>query len=855
MFLHSRVVLHCASLSLLSLQVVLHEESCLRIASLLADGLVVQPQPQAQAQAQPISQTPSTSLSSLHYALFLFDSLDLTATLPAAIAHETSSADLTHQHDPNLSNSRSCSSEETTRSTRTHLHPKLHDDDRATADAAAHAFSGARIVLQGFSALLDPFSQFDHLQVSCSELRWVTTVVSLLSGLLTQEHVLVPGHCLCAHVRSVHSWLKGGPPLQFAPASFGSTSRPLQLDDDPACFAMWRGQPVDASQLRLAVWADLVSVSLNCWDPAHPHPSSSSSSSSASPTPPSPSATGLQCMRVKEPRLEMALLSPDGRPLQRLPPPGGTLRLGLSCCHLTANSNYQQLLFVLRLAEYLVLVLQELMSPGKRGAATPVALSDAGTGVGTRQPFLPQILPVSSPAPLPAWQLEAPADSAVLLAADEFLLRILESPLLPASASSPSPSTRLPVSDSRASTDVACTAGHAVREKGVIGGTGGVQWSSSSSSETEVVLSQLMGTQLRMKVGHRSLGGASAVSTSVDWGAVSLECIDSTHPPLPTSGAGGSTSSFASTLAASQVAYVSPPETAPAPASADFAPATAPPRRAVFWSPPSSSHSTAPPQGDTARGPCTPPAAAMGGGEGVAVPTTRSGVSGYGGDMGGWHATHTGAAPLPFLSLHLEHVLPYSLLHGGEGAAEGIDDDAHSLSLQAKVAGVRMGGGWAFNEGLLRRFDLLDEKGEPGGTLLHFIDVLVRNKALRCLLDVGAQAAPSEAQGGRRGRGGRGGREGGMKGKGREGHVGTSWTQPIRGICCVVVNSQDFSPDLRTSPAFANLPLSLQTSPSLCPRRWMWAFSWWIGCSLWRDPRRPSMPGSPRTISVTASTC
>ncbi|KAK8966518.1 hypothetical protein KSP40_PGU008135 [Platanthera guangdongensis] len=60
--------------------------------------------------------------------------------------------------------------------------------------------------------------------------------------------------------------------------------------------------------------------------------------------------------------------------------------------------------------------------------------------------------------------------------------------------------------------------------------------------------------------------------------------------------------------------------------------------------------------------------------------------------------------PAPFLELDATHVMPYNMQ----------DMECHSLSVSAKVSGVRLGGGMNYAEALLHRFGVLGLDGGPG---------------------------------------------------------------------------------------------------------------------------------------------
>ncbi|CAI7881380.1 unnamed protein product, partial [Closterium sp. NIES-53] len=570
----SQLVIRCDPL-----QISLQEESCFRIASLVADGLMVQ-----QADSTP-------PVPALRYLLFMLDGLHLSLSVPPAAFAPPSPSDAAAPANPDS--------------------PSQAGEGGAGATGGAGEearFTGARVQVGGFSAMLDSFMPFDLLDV----------------------------------------------------------------ERDAACFALWPGQPVDAGQMRLAVWADLLSVSLDVGDSQGGEDSSTGcgrgsargggggddddawASSPVSFEGQSRLAAAasqqLQCVCIKDPRLEMALLSHDGKPIARMPPPGGTFRLGVASQEVTCNTSRLQLLFVLRMADYLTRVSRALVKVGKgnqrvtdpskglsalvdaASATTPTAAASqpamnssssgggSGAGGGT----------VSALSELAAL---APGDSAVSLAVDALNLRMLES-------------------------------GH----------TG-----DGSTGDEGAVLSQLVGRGMSMKVTHQSLGGAAATSSTIRWQSIRVECVETEE-----------------TADGAAAAAASGPQS---PGSS-----AGPPRlRAVLWSGDGDSDMDALARTGTMSAP--DPSSAAG------FALTRS--------------PSASASALPFLHLSVLHVLPY----------DSNDASSHSLTVEAKVGGVRLSGGWSYNEALLRRFGVLDSTtGGPGAHIVHLLDVLQHSEALHFLL-------------------------------------------------------------------------------------------------------------------------
>ncbi|CAI5502452.1 unnamed protein product [Closterium sp. Naga37s-1] len=585
----SQLVIRCDPL-----QISLQEESCFRIASLVADGLMVQ-----QADSTP-------PVPALRYLLFMLDGLHLSLSVPPAAFAPPSPSDAAASANPDS--------------------PSQAGEGGAGAAGGAGEearFTGARVQVGGFSAMLDSFMPFDLLDV----------------------------------------------------------------ERDAACFALWPGQPVDAGQMRLAVWADLLSVSLDVgdgqggddagagWGRGSARGGGGGDDDDAWASSPvsfegqsrlaAAASQQLQCVCIKDPRLEMAMLSHDGKPIARMPPPGGTFRLGVASQEVTCNTSRLQLLFVLRMADYLTRVSRALVKVGKgnqrvidpskglsalvdaASATTPTATASqpaknssssgggSGAGGGT----------VSALSELAAL---APGDSAVSLAVDALNLRMLES-------------------------------GH----------TG-----DGSTGDEGAVLSQLVGRGMSMKVTHQSLGGAAATSSTITWQSIRVECVETEE-----------------TAEGAAAAAASGPQS---PGSS-----AGPPRlRAVLWSGDGDSDMDALARTGTMSAP--DPSSAAG------FALTRS--------------PSASASALPFLHLSVLHVLPY----------DSSDASSHSLTVEAKVGGVRLSGGWSYNEALLRRFGVLDgTTGGPGAHIVHLLDVLEHSEALRFLLasstDEPAPAADSAA--------------------------------------------------------------------------------------------------------------
>ncbi|KAL3508536.1 hypothetical protein ACH5RR_027937 [Cinchona calisaya] len=162
----------------------------------------------------------------------------------------------------------------------------------------------------------------------------------------------------------------------------------LNLEKDPACFCLWEGQPIDASQKKWTSGATLISLSLE----------TSSDSARVSP--------GLwRCVDIKGACLEAALATVDGRPLTNIPPPGGIVRVGVACQQFLSNTSVEQLFFVLDLYAYFGRISEKMAVVRKNNCLMEVPNKSLG---GTLME-------------------KAPGDTAVSLALKDLQLRFLDS--------------------------------------------------------------------------------------------------------------------------------------------------------------------------------------------------------------------------------------------------------------------------------------------------------------------------------------------------------------------------------------------------------------------------------------------
>ncbi|CAK9150289.1 unnamed protein product [Ilex paraguariensis] len=216
----------------------------------------------------------------------------------------------------------------------------------------------------------------------------------------------------------------------------------LNLEKDPACFCLWDGQPVDASQKKWTLGASLISLSLEtCKDSTEVHSSLIRSS-------------GLwRCVELTGVRMEVAMATADGSPLIDVPPPGGVVRVGVACQQYLSNTSVEQLFFVLDLYVYLGIVSEKIAVVGKDRRSKKTRDESMG------EKLIEKV----------------PGDTAVTLAVMDLQLRFLEP---------------------------------------------------SSMDLQGMPLVQFVGEDLFVKVAHRTLGGAIAISSSLRWESVEVDCAD-----------------------------------------------------------------------------------------------------------------------------------------------------------------------------------------------------------------------------------------------------------------------------------------------------------------------------------------
>lgn len=231
----------------------------------------------------------------------------------------------------------------------------------------------------------------------------------------------------------------------------------LNLDEDPSCFAFWKGQPVDSSQQRWVMRASQLSIALEtegCYDHAQSDEW----------------AAGLwRCVVMADPCIEAAMVTADGKPLLKVPPPGGIVRLGISCKSYVSNTSSEQLLFVLRMYGYMGEVSGTLLRVSK-------GLETADTGakkkkVADTNPNLKRATSFGGLAKI------APDDSAVVVKLGVLQLKLLES----------------------------------VPDQVAVEGPPLVQISSRGIS---------------LKATHRMLGGAAVLSSAISCQDIRVECVE-----------------------------------------------------------------------------------------------------------------------------------------------------------------------------------------------------------------------------------------------------------------------------------------------------------------------------------------
>lgn len=218
--------------------------------------------------------------------------------------------------------------------------------------------------------------------------------------------------------------------------------RLLNLEKDPACFCLWEDQPVDASQKKWATGASHLSLSLENGNGLIGLQSSLGWSSGS-----------WKCVELKDVCIEVAMATADGSPLIEVPPPGGIVRVGVSCQQYLSNTSIEQLFFVLDLYTYFGRVTEKIAKVGKKNRPKRSRNESSGGKLIEK----------------------VPSDTAVSFAVEDLQLKFLES---------------------------------------------------SSINTQGMPLVQFIGEALIIKVSHRTLGGAIAVSSTLRWESVEIDCVE-----------------------------------------------------------------------------------------------------------------------------------------------------------------------------------------------------------------------------------------------------------------------------------------------------------------------------------------
>lgn len=220
--------------------------------------------------------------------------------------------------------------------------------------------------------------------------------------------------------------------------------RLLNLEKDPACFCLWEGQPIDASQKKWTAGASVISLSLETFNDSTKVQSSFSRSSDL-----------WRCVELKDACFEVAMATADGSPLTHVPPPGGVVRIGVACQHFISNTSVEQLFFVLDLYAYFGRVSERLAIAARNNPLKDMTNESLGETLAEK----------------------VPGDTGVCLTVKNLQLSFLES---------------------------------------------------STLNNHGIPLVQFLGNDLFIKVTHRTLGGAVAISSSLLWESVRVDCTDTT---------------------------------------------------------------------------------------------------------------------------------------------------------------------------------------------------------------------------------------------------------------------------------------------------------------------------------------
>ncbi|XP_024386445.1 uncharacterized protein [Physcomitrium patens] len=414
--------------------------------------------------------------------------------------------------------------------------------------------------------------------------------------------------------------------------------RLLNLEKDAACFTMWKGQPVDSSQQRWVMRASHLSIALE----------TSSCNDNVQNETAADWAAGLwRCVEMHELHLESAMATADGGPLIDVPPPGGIVRLGISCKKYVSNTSSEQFLFVLKMYTYLGIVSDMLLRELKPVTQKKTSKSSSFKEL-KRAESLQDIAEI------------VPADMAVYLSLKRLEVKFLES--VPGEIATEGPP-----------------------------------------------LVQISSRDIDFTATHQMLAAAAVISSNLCWQDIRVDCVETelsfpgaveSHYGSPLTHISGIRDSFdASTLGSPSGnplitddgvdssgscgdSFIRPTPLKLSPLARGLercVPSQGlPEMRGVFW---------------------------IGEERGSMAPTGPGEINGT-----------SSSGRLPFLDICVKNVIPF----------KEQDAECHSLSINAKVGGVRLGGGMAYNEALLHRFGVFGADGGPGPGVEKVIKNLTR---------------------------------------------------------------------------------------------------------------------------------
>ncbi|CAJ1978727.1 unnamed protein product [Sphenostylis stenocarpa] len=219
--------------------------------------------------------------------------------------------------------------------------------------------------------------------------------------------------------------------------------RILNLEKDPACFCLWKDQPIDASQKKWTAGASQLTLSLEASTDKLGQQSSLGWTS------------GLwRCVDLIGARIEVAMVTADGSSLLKVPPPGGIVRVGIAYEQCLFNTSVEQFFFVLNFYDYFGRVSEKIAIAGKKKQLKDVR----------NKSFSGNLMD------------KIPSDTSVSLTINNLQLQFLES---------------------------------------------------SSVNSEGMPLGQFVGDDLYVTATHRTLGGAIAVSSTLNWERVQIDCAES----------------------------------------------------------------------------------------------------------------------------------------------------------------------------------------------------------------------------------------------------------------------------------------------------------------------------------------